>query len=235
MDAQKTGRLIAERRRELGLTQNTLAGELHISHTTVSKWERGMGFPDVALIEPLSRVLELSIAELYLGERAGDMPADCERALTDAVRVTKEQTRKKRMRYLLAALSVIVLVLALAILAILYVPAPVLRGSYQSDWTDGYIVQIAVQKDADGTFRFTESIDCRVVDTGVCTDYGDGIVRFESGRQDFTVVFLRDNSFVVTVSGIDGGAPIRLQKISDTPTYNPTDYGDEASYAGLLG
>ena len=45
MDLQKTGALIAAARKEKGLTQQQLARQLHISHTTVSKWERGLASP----------------------------------------------------------------------------------------------------------------------------------------------------------------------------------------------
>ena len=48
MDNGKTGTLIAARRKELGMTQKELAEKLHISDRTVSKWERGAGFPDVS-------------------------------------------------------------------------------------------------------------------------------------------------------------------------------------------
>lgn len=42
MDQQKTGALIARRRKEKGLTQKQLADLLHLSDRTVSKWERGV-------------------------------------------------------------------------------------------------------------------------------------------------------------------------------------------------
>lgn len=57
MDTRKTGQLIAARRKELGLTQKQLAGQLNVSDRAVSKWERGAGFPDIALLEPLADVL----------------------------------------------------------------------------------------------------------------------------------------------------------------------------------
>ncbi|MFR0769004.1 MAG: helix-turn-helix domain-containing protein [Dysosmobacter sp.] len=40
-----TGALIAQLRKEQGLTQKQLAEQLHISDRTISKWERGPGFP----------------------------------------------------------------------------------------------------------------------------------------------------------------------------------------------
>ena len=42
MDTIKTGELIAEKRKELGLTQMQLGEELHVSDKTISKWETGV-------------------------------------------------------------------------------------------------------------------------------------------------------------------------------------------------
>ncbi len=67
MDMNKTGQLIAARRREKGMTQRELAQALHISDRTVSKWERGAGFPDVSLLEPLASALELHVLDLLRG------------------------------------------------------------------------------------------------------------------------------------------------------------------------
>ena len=68
MDSGKTGALIAEARKAKGLTQRQLAETLHISDRTVSKWERGAGFPDVALLEPLADALGLTVRSLLRGE-----------------------------------------------------------------------------------------------------------------------------------------------------------------------
>ena len=68
MDAVKTGVLIAQARKNKNLTQKQLAEALHISDRTVSKWERGAGFPDVSLLEPLSDALDLSVTALLRGE-----------------------------------------------------------------------------------------------------------------------------------------------------------------------
>ena len=60
MDAGKTGALIAEARREKNMTQKELAGLLHVTDRAVSKWERGLNFPDIALLEPLAEALGLT-------------------------------------------------------------------------------------------------------------------------------------------------------------------------------
>ena len=68
MDNEKTGRLIRELRTEKGLTQAQLAQLIHVSDKAVSKWERGLGCPDVSLLGTLSEVLEVNIDKLLQGE-----------------------------------------------------------------------------------------------------------------------------------------------------------------------
>lgn len=70
MDNMKTGSLIRELRKEKGLTQLQLADQLHITDRAVSKWERGLCAPDIALLEPLSKILDVSILELIEGRRS---------------------------------------------------------------------------------------------------------------------------------------------------------------------
>ncbi|MBO4873064.1 MAG: helix-turn-helix transcriptional regulator [Lachnospiraceae bacterium] len=70
MDAAKTGKLIRELRTEKGLTQQELASSLMVSPTTVSKWENGRSLPDISMLEPLVKVLNVTFAEIILGERA---------------------------------------------------------------------------------------------------------------------------------------------------------------------
>ena len=69
MDAKAVGQRIARARREKGWTQRQLAEHLHISDRTVSKWERGAGLPDVALLVPLADALGLTVTELLDGAR----------------------------------------------------------------------------------------------------------------------------------------------------------------------
>lgn len=68
MDNIQIGRLIYEKRKELGLTQQELADRLQITNKAVSKWENGDGMPDVNLLAPLAKELGLTVDELLNGE-----------------------------------------------------------------------------------------------------------------------------------------------------------------------
>lgn len=68
MDNIQIGRLIYDKRKELGLTQAELADRLQITNKAVSKWENGDGMPDVNLLAPLASELGLTVDELLNGE-----------------------------------------------------------------------------------------------------------------------------------------------------------------------
>lgn len=68
MDQMHMGRLIAARRRDKGLTQKELAQELGITDKAVSKWERGLSCPDIALLADLAAILDLTVEELLGGQ-----------------------------------------------------------------------------------------------------------------------------------------------------------------------
>lgn len=69
MDAEKFGSFVQLRRRELGLTQSDLAEKLHVTPKAVSRWERGLGFPDIKLLQPLADALDITIVELMHAEK----------------------------------------------------------------------------------------------------------------------------------------------------------------------
>lgn len=68
MDYKKIGNLIFSARKELGMTQRQLADEMHISDKTISKWERGLGCPDVSLLLKLSHLLGINMDQLLGGD-----------------------------------------------------------------------------------------------------------------------------------------------------------------------
>jgi len=64
MDLQKMASQISQARKKLGMTQQQLAEKIGVTAKAVSKWERGVNIPDIALLLPLSRVLGVSIQTL---------------------------------------------------------------------------------------------------------------------------------------------------------------------------
>lgn len=121
MDYQKTGALIAARRNELALTQKELSKQLNISDRTISKWERGVGFPDISLLEPLADALGLSVLELLHGERAPKPQPEVEQSARETVQSLGSfvGTRLKRSKRWLRILSVLLFLAAVFLVGLL--------------------------------------------------------------------------------------------------------------------
>ena len=68
MNLDKIGGLIFQLRKEKSMTQRQLADLLNISDKTVSKWERGLGFPDVSILTDLSKIFNINIEKILLGD-----------------------------------------------------------------------------------------------------------------------------------------------------------------------
>ncbi len=82
MNQQKTGIFIAGCRKEKGMTQGQLAQRLGITDKAVSKWETGKSMPDLSLFIPLCTILEITLNELFAGER---IPTEQIKEKTDEV------------------------------------------------------------------------------------------------------------------------------------------------------
>lgn len=68
MNSYITSTMIKELREKKGYTQSILASKLMVSEKTILKWESGRGLPDISLLEPLSKALEVSLIELFNGK-----------------------------------------------------------------------------------------------------------------------------------------------------------------------
>lgn len=68
MDCEKVGSLIYKLRKEKNMTQKQIADLLNISDKTVSKWERGLGCPDVSILTNLSKIFDINIEKILLGD-----------------------------------------------------------------------------------------------------------------------------------------------------------------------
>lgn len=109
MDVIKTGKYIAGKRKEAGLTQKQLAEKLSMSDKSVSKWERGVCLPDVSVYMELCGILGISINEFFAGEDISEENI-AESAENNLLRVAEYGKHKqKNLKIIIAAISIVAL------------------------------------------------------------------------------------------------------------------------------
>lgn len=109
MDQIMIGKFIAQERKRKGYTQRQLSEKLGISDKTVSKWERGNGFPEVSLLIPLCDELDITVNELLSGKRVPeeDYREKAEENMMNLVRETQENRKKIILSAMVAMLAII--------------------------------------------------------------------------------------------------------------------------------
>lgn len=106
IDRAAFGTFVATQRKEKGYTQKELADRLFVSDKAVSKWERGLSFPDISLLVPLSQALDVTVMELLQGrkfeaERKDELRLDLsevEQLVKRAVMFSEETNEEKKLR-----------------------------------------------------------------------------------------------------------------------------------------
>ena len=106
LDGKKSGRYIPEKRRENGMTQQSLADRLSVSFQAVSKWENGTAYPNVELLYDLAEALAVSVDELLMGrEQAKEgisySQAGVDIAYTDSIKRAMAESLKTEDRRVL--------------------------------------------------------------------------------------------------------------------------------------
>ena len=112
MDYEKIGDFISKLRKEKKLTQKELADLLHITDKAVSKWERGLGCPDVSLLGELSEILDVGIGELLNGEE-NDTLKDNNDFIVNAVNYSKNVSENKIYKNIYNVLIIIASILCI--------------------------------------------------------------------------------------------------------------------------
>ena len=96
------------------MTQLELAQKLQVTDKAVSRWERGVGLPDIHTMEPLAKALGVSVLELMRSERSADPGAasgDASAILHDAADLVRMQHRAERRSILKISAAVAVILL----------------------------------------------------------------------------------------------------------------------------
>lgn len=97
MDQIQTGKFIAELRKEKSLTQAQLGELVGVTNKTVSRWENGNYMPDLAVLQSLCAVLDVSINEMISGRRLDE--ADFRRQADNNLLLSLDQAQRMRREY----------------------------------------------------------------------------------------------------------------------------------------
>lgn len=116
MDVKQFGTFIAQCRKESGMTQSELADKINVTDKAISRWERGVGFPDINTIEPLADALDLNVLEVMKSERI-EMKNCSEKDAIDLMKSTTEIAMKNRNQELTATVLAIFTTIIVAILS----------------------------------------------------------------------------------------------------------------------
>lgn len=103
MDINKFGEFIIQLRHEEKLTQKELGEKLFISDKAISKWERGISFPNINMLISISNFFNVSIAELLMGEKSDttDLKQFNDNVVNSLKKKEKTNSKKERIKTLI--------------------------------------------------------------------------------------------------------------------------------------
>jgi len=110
MDNTKTGKFIAECRKELGYNQKDLAAKLNVTDKAVSKWETGRSSPDVSMLIPLADVLGVSVTEILNGEKISE--ENISSISNEIIVKSLKKSKSKKLLAVILALALLIGILA---------------------------------------------------------------------------------------------------------------------------
>lgn len=119
MDKEHFGKFVAELRKEKNMTQRELGEKLNLTDKAISKWERGLSYPDICVLNDLSELLDISVVELLDGKRAEEetMSKEQVQELIDySFQISDEEIeRRKEKSRLIITLCIVIIMLFFSI------------------------------------------------------------------------------------------------------------------------
>lgn len=99
MDCEKIGIFIMQNRKAKRLTQKQLADKLCVTDRAISRWERGVGTPDISLLITLGEILGVSVNEILLGEKIENITKEqSDKILVDSISLYRQNDIKKTVK-----------------------------------------------------------------------------------------------------------------------------------------
>ena len=214
MNIERTGRFIAELRRDKQFTQAQLADSIHVSDKAVSRWETGRGFPDIDNLEALSECLDVSIAELIKGERinAPVSGAELNDIASDGLSLTRSLIAKRKVT---STLLGFVLGLIIIIIAVIHMMSPV----YIKD--PGNALTIEELSDGSIVAVLDENVSGYDIDRLMDQDSGRSLAFIGCYRTRWDQLFGKNNEILVRIGN---------KNEIDEVYYYPADGGDVLIY-----
>lgn len=110
MDCTSVGSFIAELRKEKGLTQAELAERVSVTGGAVSKWERGLCYPDIETVGRLAEVFGLSVGEMLAGQRIQVYtPETVDTLAKESIAAYSSSEHRRMLRRMVALLAAILI------------------------------------------------------------------------------------------------------------------------------
>ena len=96
MEAKELGKFIAKTRKENQITQAELAKRLNVTDKAVSRWERGLGYPDINTLEPLADACSKNMRE------------NTDNEIIASIEIAKVQRKKALRRMIIGGIGCII-------------------------------------------------------------------------------------------------------------------------------
>ncbi len=203
MNQEKIGKFIAKLRKEKNMTQEQLAEKMGVSINAVSKWERGISFPDVSLYKKLCNELNINIEELINGEKDKSEEAK-EKAIMTSIRDKETLKMKSKRLFIIISLIFFIIIVSLTI----YNSKTKINLVSNSDYLYDEVIDYVRSKE------FTENPDSKYKDFNVFYSYyGFGIEK--NNNYKYVYMWLYNCSYYI--ENEENGGALAISSGSSIP------------------
>ncbi len=111
MNEKSIGSFLSALRKANGYTQQQVADILCVSNKTISKWERGDGYPEITMLPAIAELYSVTVDEILKGERITEnsLEKDTEKKTEERTKLIIEKTELRFKNYCMVALALGVL------------------------------------------------------------------------------------------------------------------------------